>query len=363
MRALLLLLAACATAPVAPAPVAPCPRESAPTVAAASPAVLPIVQPLSPLDEQTVVTKTRAWLDAFDRNDADGVTAPLAKAFVFFDRSRFIERDTLASGIQMRVTQKAPAATRTWTGERVMLGDDSAVFIGEAVIKRPAYNDVPASERTAFHTVVWIREGERWVISLLQMQRSGLEGERDTWNEAYVQGQGYNKQPNKLLVETLEGKKPGTALDIAMGQGRNALYLASKGWKTTGVDISDEGIRQAQAEAATKKLKLTTVQADVDHWDLGIAKWDLVTLIYAGNDEKLVEKIKPSLKKGGLFICEYFSAESELAKTGAGGWATGALAALFKDGYKILRDEVVEDEADWASRRRTKLVRFVAQKL
>jgi hypothetical protein len=42
------------------------------------------------------------------------------------------------------------------------------------------------------------------------------------------------------------------------------------------------------------------VQQDVDTYDLGTGKWGLVTLIYAGDDAKLVEKIKPSLKKGGL---------------------------------------------------------------
>jgi hypothetical protein len=93
------------------------------------------------------------------------------------------------------------------------------------------------------------------------------------------------------------------------------------------------------------------------------AKWDLITMIYAGANAKLVARIKPSLKQGGLFISEYFHAESDVAKTGAGGWATGELAALFKDGFKILRDDVVEDNADWAGQRKTKLVRFVAQKL
>ena len=84
-------------------------------------------------------------------------------------------------------------------------------------------------------------------------------------------------------------------------------------------------------------------------------------MIYAGVDPALVERMKPSLKKGGLFVLEGFHADSAMAKIG-GGWKDGQLAALFKDGYKILRDDVVEDIADW-SLTKQKLVRFVAEKL
>jgi 2-polyprenyl-3-methyl-5-hydroxy-6-metoxy-1,4-benzoquinol methylase len=39
----------------------------------------------------------------------------------------------------------------------------------------------------------------------------------------------------------VEARKPGRALDIGMGQGRNSVFLALKGWDVTGFDISDEG--------------------------------------------------------------------------------------------------------------------------
>src|SRR5207244_3317048 len=110
------------------------------------------------------------------------------------------------------------------------------------------------------------------------------------------------------------------ALDIAMGQGRNAVFLASQHWKVTGVDISDEGIRIAKEDAARRKLTLDTVESDIDKYDLGKDKWDLIAMIYAGNDMKLIERIKPALRKKGIFVTEYFAADSEAAKTGAGGW-------------------------------------------
>jgi SAM-dependent methyltransferase len=53
---------------------------------------------------------------------------------------------------------------------------------------------------------------------------------------------GFATQPNALLVSNAEGHKPGRALDVGMGQGRNSIFLALKGWDVTGFDMSDEGI-------------------------------------------------------------------------------------------------------------------------
>jgi methylase of polypeptide subunit release factors len=56
--------------------------------------------------------------------------------------------------------------------------------------------------------------------------------------------------PTALLVDTVKGKKPGVALDVGMGQGRNAVYLASQGWDVTGMDISQAGLDAARANRA-----------------------------------------------------------------------------------------------------------------
>jgi len=157
----------------------------------------------------------------------------------------------------------------------------------------------------------------------------------------------------------LKDRSGGTALDLMMGQGRNAVYLASRGWTTTGVDLSDEGVRIARETAAKQKLKLEAIVADVEHWDIGTARWDLITMIYAGTDGKLIERAKAGLKPGGLFVFETFSSEGERAP-GTGGAAKGELATRFQGGFHILRDEAVEDTADWGTK--TTLSRFVAQR-
>ncbi len=50
-------------------------------------------------------------------------------------------------------------------------------------------------------------------------------------------------------ANTVEGRNPGRALDIGMGQGRNAVYLATQGWDVTGFDPSSEGVRIARSNA------------------------------------------------------------------------------------------------------------------
>lgn len=129
------------------------------------------------------------------------------------------------------------------------------------------------------------------------------------------------------------------------------------GWKVTGIDFSDEGIRIAREAATKQTLTLDAVNVDINTYDFGTARWDLVTMLYASNNVKWIEKIKPSVKRGGLFVLEYFHRDGSTGD----GFATGELAALFKDDFVIVRDEVVDGTPDWAMDHAT-IVRFVAKK-
>ena len=231
------------------------------------------------------------------------------------------------------------------------------MFTGKA-IERQGGNDKKGGYKfVGWYLVEWVRRGDAWQARLWTWHRGGDTEAREHWNDIYRNGFGFEKLPNRLLVEAIKGKKPGTALDVATGQGRNALHLAAQGWKVTGVDLSDEGLRIARDEAAKRRLSLETVNANIDEYDFGKARWDLVTMIYAGANVAWIEKIKPSLRPGGLFIVEFFAQSPVSPKA----FAPGQLAGLFADGYEILRDETVEDAPDWALDR-AKLVRFVARK-
>src|ERR1700733_11402261 len=256
------------------------------TVPTESPATtLTAVTPLpNEIDEATVKAKSHEFFDAMDRRDVAGSSEPLGPTSVLFESGRTMDAKFLATSYQARIDRHAPIRSRTWSDEHVYLGGGAAVFIGEAIEHVPAEADHPAADNDGYNTLIWVRDGDHWKIAHWQWARAGLEAEREMWNDVFKNEIGFNKQPNQLLVDTLKGRKPGTALDLLMGQGRNAIYEASVGWKVTGVDISDEGLKIARATAAKQKLKLDAIEADVDKWELGTNKWDLVTMIYAGND-------------------------------------------------------------------------------
>ena len=244
-----------------------------------------------------MIEKSHVWLDAWDQWDATKFAEPLGPTFILFEDARYITKELLLARLKMGADKQLPKRTRTWDDERTYFGDSIAVFIGHAIENLPPQDGKPATTQDGYNTVVWTRENNQWVIGHWQWSRAGLDAERDRWNDVYRQGRGFNQQPNQLLVDTIKGRKPGTALDLGMGQGRNALHLASQGWKTTGVDVATEGLRIAREEAAHRKLKnFTAIEADMEKYDFGTAKWDLVTMIYEGTDHKLVERIKTALK-------------------------------------------------------------------
>lgn len=138
---------------------------------------------------------------------------------------------------------------------------------------------------------------------------------RISWNKALKNKRLYKRQPTTLLVETVKNLKPGAALDVAMGRGRNAIYLAMQGWSVTGFDISDEAIDSAKIQASREGVLLETVVTPAEYFDFGENKWDLISFLYAdiicdyclGNDMDLINKLKRSLKPGGILVYEWFT--------------------------------------------------------
>jgi 2-polyprenyl-3-methyl-5-hydroxy-6-metoxy-1,4-benzoquinol methylase len=75
--------------------------------------------------------------------------------------------------------------------------------------------------------------------------------------------------PRAALAPRRVASRPGTALDVAMGQGRNAVYLAQQGWRVTGFDVADEGAKIARAAAQRLGVTLEAVVASNEQFD-----WD-----------------------------------------------------------------------------------------
>jgi SAM-dependent methyltransferase len=312
-----------------------------------------------PPSEADIVARSHAVLDAFDHGDVAAATATLSPSYVHFEGS-YLQRDKELALLANRSPTAPRIGTRTWTDERAFVRPGDALFIGKAS-EHMAGNDVHGGYLfEGWYTLGWTREGDAWKLVFWGWQPSGGAAKSVMWNQIFHNAIGFNHEPNRLLVETVKSIKPGAALDVAMGQGRNALYLASQGWQVTGVDISDEGIRQAREAATQRKLALDAIDADLETYDFGSAKWDLVTMIYAGSDAKRIAKIQAAVRPGGMFIYEYFTANPKGGEADDDGVVPGALAKQFA-GWEILRDDVAEDVPDWAMDR-AKLQRFVARK-
>lgn len=113
--------------------------------------------------------------------------------------------------------------------------------------------------------------------------------------------------PDPLLAAAEPPAAP-TAIDIGMGSGRNALALAQRGFRVTGIDISEVGVEKARARAAELGLELDAIVADVREFDFGVARWDVIVLMYFWPQDDM-DRIKQSLKPGGHIIIEDFSNE------------------------------------------------------
>lgn len=162
--------------------------------------------------------------------------------------------------------------------------------------------------------------------------------------------------PNRLLMEAVKNRKPGRALDVAMGQGRNALHLAKLGWDVTGFDVSKTGLEQAQRLAAASGVKIRTVHVSDEEFEFGTGQWDLIAIVYP-IEKRSVHRVRQALKPGGIVVVECTHKEASGAPFE---YDSNELLRMF-DGFRILKYEDVLAEHEWM-RKELRLVRLIAQK-
>lgn len=190
--------------------------------------------------------------------------------------------------------------------------------------------------------------------------------EKDRWNRVFSNPKPiFNSNPNAFLAEVVRGRSPGVALDLGMGQGRNALFLAQQGWKVTGVDISDVGLAKAREQARTLGVQLNTILQNADDFDFGKERWDLVAMIYFP-PRPYVSRIREGLKAGGIVVVEGFHLDSaEKRRLGDGVvFGSNELLKVFED-FRVVKYEDVVASPDWnphGDQDPARLVRLLAQK-
>jgi SAM-dependent methyltransferase len=207
-------------------------------------------------------------------------------------------------------------------------------------------------------------EADRQMAVVLRTMRTRTDGWQVMFNKIYTSANpGYSTNPSALLVTVVEGRKAGRALDIGMGQGRNSVFLAMKGWDVTGFDISDEGLKVAAENANRAGVNVKTVLQSIQEFDLGTVQWDLIAIMYEPapvTTTSYVEKISKSLRPGGLVVVESFASDRAAQIRRPVDIDPAELLAAF-GGFRILHFEDVIAMPEW-TQTKTRLTRLVAEK-
>jgi len=184
------------------------------------------------------------------------------------------------------------------------------------------------------------------------------ESERERWNQIFTrQPASIRTDANRLLVQVASELVPGVALDIGMGFGRNAIFLARRGWRVTGFDISDVGVEKARLAAQAENLPLTASREDMFKFDYGLNRYDLIAFLYMPAADRLARQIADALKPGGVLVIEHFLRRPD----GSLGYESRALPKLFPT-LEVLRYTEDDSNPDYDQENVGRVVRFVARK-
>lgn len=145
---------------------------------------------------------------------------------------------------------------------------------------------------------------------------------KEQWNTRYLSGEYiYGTDPNKFLSSFLQAHEPGMILFPAEGEGRNAVYAASLGWKADAFDQSENGREKALQLAAAKGVSIDYSVCSLEDWEPQEAQYDCVVLIFvhlpSGLRRSVHTKAIRALKPGGHIVLEAFT-KNQMPRTSGG---------------------------------------------
>lgn len=144
------------------------------------------------------------------------------------------------------------------------------------------------------------------------------------WDERYKNEDfAYGKEPNDFLkAEFMRIPAGGRVLCLAEGEGRNAVFLAKKGYQVTAIDISEIGLNKAQQLAKEKNVKIITQVVDLADYQFEANQWDGIISIWAHMPQILRQQVHAqianALKPNGIFLLEAYTYEQTKMKAVGG---------------------------------------------
>lgn len=100
------------------------------------------------------------------------------------------------------------------------------------------------------------------------------------WDARYAAEELWPIEPNVYVADIVPELAPGRALDLACGEGRNAIWLAQQGWDVTAVDFSHVAVDRARTRATQAGVDISLAVADVLEFEMARASFDLVLLCF-----------------------------------------------------------------------------------
>lgn len=183
----------------------------------------------------------------------------------------------------------------------------------------------------------------------------------EDWDARYADaGLVWGSAPNRFVAAETEDIAPGRALDLACGEGRNAIWLAERGWRVTAIDFSSVAVNRARHLAAERGVAVDLAVGDVLEAPLEHAAFDLVLLAYLqlppAERASVLGRAAAAVRPGGLFLIVGHDLRNHVE--GHGGpsnpdllWTAGEVEeSLTSFGFTIERAEQVLREVEGAPR-------------
>ncbi len=182
---------------------------------------------------------------------------------------------------------------------------------------------------------------------------------KNFWDERYSSEEFvYGTSPNRFFKEKIDGLKPGRLLMLGEGEGRNAVYAASLGWKVDAVDFSGEARRKALELAAKKGVTINYNVADLNDYVPANGIYDAVGVIFLhmnpGLSSLVHNRAAEALKRNGKLILQVFE-KGQLGKKSGGPQSLDALYSVeeIKNNFagltcsELSKDTIMLDEGEF----------------
>ena len=141
------------------------------------------------------------------------------------------------------------------------------------------------------------------------------------WDERYSSREYvYGKEPSGFLAAQEPDLPRGSALCLCAGEGRNAVFLAEKGFRVLAVDLSQVGLQKAMALAAERSVEIECLVTDLAEFSIEPDTWDLIVSVFCHFPSTLRRSIHREvtlgLRPGGAFVLEAYTPDQLAYGTG-----------------------------------------------